>query len=384
MNTWFNACEFYDIYGKENNESYVFAGNSNNPDYYLTDCKIHDIQCVRTWWERGTTYKNIGDIIWWGKTNSFFVNFTIDNLGPSPDNPTHPHSDLILYYNPGRAVDNLIMYNGVVNMNALCMGFMSGDSTPITNNAIVNLLMQTSELRPDVGSQMINFDHLIMWHNTIENFPLLFRLENGFVGWNRNSDIRDNIFFRVSGPINNSNIDKNHFNTLAWDQTVPLGTRATVGNPYFVDTTSPPLGYHLQDVSPAYRNGIALECVPADIDGNPFEAQTPSLGVYSSLSTTQMIHSSSIAPREFAVSQNYPNPFNPSTKIKFVVPTDGHVRIRVYNCLGQIVTTPFEGDVKASQYQTVGIDGTRLSSGVFFYSIEHRCQQITKRMVLIK
>jgi hypothetical protein len=89
-------------------------------------------------------------------------------------------------------------------------------------------------------------------------------------------------------------------------------------------------------------------------------------------------------PREFDVTQNYPNPFNPSTKIQFIVPSDGHVRIRVYNCLGQIVATPYEGEAKAGQYQTVQIDGTSLSSGVYFYSVEHKGQLIAKRMVLIK
>lgn len=91
-----------------------------------------------------------------------------------------------------------------------------------------------------------------------------------------------------------------------------------------------------------------------------------------------------IAPGKFAVSQNYPNPFNPSTKIQFVVPSDGHVRIRVYNCLGQIVATPFEGEAKAGQYQTAQIDGTSLSSGVYFYSVEHRGQRIARQMVVIK
>jgi hypothetical protein len=89
-------------------------------------------------------------------------------------------------------------------------------------------------------------------------------------------------------------------------------------------------------------------------------------------------------PGEFTVSQNYPNPFNPSTKIQFAVPSDGRVRIRVYNCLGQIVATPFEGEAKAGQYQTVQINSLSLSSGIYFYSVEHRGQLIAKRMVLIK
>jgi hypothetical protein len=100
--------------------------------------------------------------------------------------------------------------------------------------------------------------------------------------------------------------------------------------------------------------------------------------------TTEVEKQRKKVPQVFNVLQNYPNPFNPSTKIQFIVPSDGHVRIRVYNCLGQIVATPYEGEAKAGQYQTVQIDGTSLSSGVYFYSVEHKGQLIAKRMVLIK
>jgi hypothetical protein len=107
------------------------------------------------------------------------------------------------------------------------------------------------------------------------------------------------------------------------------------------------------------------------------------IGAYEYSGSTGIYEKENVS-KYFMLYQNYPNPFNPSTKIQFVVPSDGHVRIRVYNCLGQIVATPFEGESKAGQYQTVQIDGSRLSSGVYFYCVEHRGQSIMKRMVLIK
>jgi hypothetical protein len=100
--------------------------------------------------------------------------------------------------------------------------------------------------------------------------------------------------------------------------------------------------------------------------------------------TTEVEKQREEVPQVFNVLQNYPNPFNPSTKIQFIVPSDGHVRIRVYNCLGQIVATPFESEAKAGQYQAVQINSSSLSSGVYFYSVEHRGQRITKQMVVIK
>jgi hypothetical protein len=126
-------------------------------------------------------------------------------------------------------------------------------------------------------------------------------------------------------------------------------------------------GFHLRPGSPALNGG----------EGGR------KIGAYAYISSDGVARKQEVAST-FHLYQNYPNPFNPSTKIQFVVPSDGHVRIRVYNCLGQIVATPFEGEVKADRYQTVQIDGTSLSSGIYFYSVEHRGQRIAKRMVLIK
>jgi hypothetical protein len=100
--------------------------------------------------------------------------------------------------------------------------------------------------------------------------------------------------------------------------------------------------------------------------------------------TTEVEKQGEEVPQMLNVLQNYPNPFNPTTKIQFTVPSNGFARVRIYNCLGQIVAVPFEGEAKADRFQTVQIDGTSLSSGVYFYCIEHRGQRIAKQMVLIK
>ncbi len=90
------------------------------------------------------------------------------------------------------------------------------------------------------------------------------------------------------------------------------------------------------------------------------------------------------APQSFSVSQNYPNPFNPTTTIQFIVPKDGHVHVRIHNSLGQQVATAFDGEATAGRSHMTQIDGSGLSSGVYFYVVEYCGQRITKSVMLIK
>ena len=93
---------------------------------------------------------------------------------------------------------------------------------------------------------------------------------------------------------------------------------------------------------------------------------------------------SNLIPDDYRLEQNYPNPFNPSTTIKFQVPQAGKVKLIVYNILGQVVETVFDGNLMAGYYHTV-FDARNLASGVYFYHIDAggRYRQVRK-MVLLK
>lgn len=53
---------------------------------------------------------------------------------------------------------------------------------------------------------------------------------------------------------------------------------------------------------------------------------------------------SDITPTSYDLGQNYPNPFNPTTTIRFSIPEAGLVTLKVFNLLGQEVTTLFSGE----------------------------------------
>ncbi|HTY09529.1 MAG TPA: T9SS type A sorting domain-containing protein [Bacteroidota bacterium] len=90
------------------------------------------------------------------------------------------------------------------------------------------------------------------------------------------------------------------------------------------------------------------------------------------------------APRVFGMSQNYPNPFNPSTNIQFTVPADGRATLNVYNAIGQLVATLFDGIAKAGQYNQATFDGSRFASGIYFSRLESNGRTELKKMLLLK
>jgi hypothetical protein len=88
-------------------------------------------------------------------------------------------------------------------------------------------------------------------------------------------------------------------------------------------------------------------------------------------------------PKKFSLQQNYPNPFNPSTSIKFTIPESGFTTLKVYNILGNEVTTLIS-EVLTQGAFTVTFDATDLPSGVYFYTLVSNNSTVTKKMMLLK
>ena len=88
-------------------------------------------------------------------------------------------------------------------------------------------------------------------------------------------------------------------------------------------------------------------------------------------------------PVNYTLSQNYPNPFNPTTNIKFSIPKDGNVSLKIYDITGSVVQTYVDGFMRAGTFNAE-IDGSNLASGVYFYTLKTNDFQQTKKMILVK
>jgi len=97
---------------------------------------------------------------------------------------------------------------------------------------------------------------------------------------------------------------------------------------------------------------------------------------------------SELQPLSFELYQNYPNPFNPSTVITFEIPQTQFVNIRIYNELGELVKILINGIYNAGKYE-IQWDGNndndlKISSGVYFYSLETDGKKLIKKMMMTK
>jgi hypothetical protein len=86
----------------------------------------------------------------------------------------------------------------------------------------------------------------------------------------------------------------------------------------------------------------------------------------------------------FSLRQNYPNPFNPATVIEFSVARAGRATVTVYNSLGQIVGTLFDGYAVPGQAYQSKFDGANLASGMYVYRLMAGGSVESKRMLLLR
>lgn len=96
-----------------------------------------------------------------------------------------------------------------------------------------------------------------------------------------------------------------------------------------------------------------------------------------------------IVPEEFELAQNFPNPFNPSTSIRFGLPQQEKVTIRIYDILGREVRTLVDDQAYRAGYHIVtwnGRDklGLPAASGLYIYRISAGTFSQTQKMLLVK
>lgn len=127
----------------------------------------------------------------------------------------------------------------------------------------------------------------------------------------------------------------------------------------------------------------------SDGDGVPFIPEQPNNlpPIFATEATLNLAFTSvegeKQIPTNFVLEQNYPNPFNPSTTIRFSLPKDGFVSLKVFNLLGQEVASLVNENKTAGNYE-INFNASNLSSGVYLYRIKSENYTAVKKLTLLK
>ncbi len=93
--------------------------------------------------------------------------------------------------------------------------------------------------------------------------------------------------------------------------------------------------------------------------------------------------STAAIPSSFILNQNYPNPFNPTTMIRYYVPADTKVTLKVYDILGKEIGTLVD-EVQSAGLKSEEWNGEKNASGIYFYKLTAGSFSEVKKMVLVK
>jgi len=119
-------------------------------------------------------------------------------------------------------------------------------------------------------------------------------------------------------------------------------------------TTTEPKSYSFSDQN--LRNGVySYRLKQIDFDGTFTYSDEVEIEV--------------IAPVSFSLDQNYPNPFNPSTRISFSLAVDSKVSLKIFDVLGQEVTSLVNQNLTQGVHR-YDFNASGINSGVYFYKIE--------------
>ncbi len=135
---------------------------------------------------------------------------------------------------------------------------------------------------------------------------------------------------------------------------------------------------------------VFLSGRPYRYDANDLHANMDYiLGEFFNESMTTGVDSDEMVITQFSLKQNYPNPFNPETTIRFDLPKQSEISIKIYNIQGRLVRTLSEKKTWAPGSHTVTWNSKNdsentVSSGVYFYKLKTNDFVKTRKMILLK
>ena len=205
------------------------------------------------------------------------------------------------------------------------------------------------------------------------------RLENGVGYWLKFA--RDTVYNFVGFPVTKESVDVITGWNLIGSLTTPIGVNTLTTIPGGI-TSSEIFGYESgYIVVDTIRPGKAY-WIKVNQDGQLILDASASISMLTK-NRIKIVASSELpppapgegmiaeqeVPKEYSLEQAYPSPFNPTTTIKYSLPADSRVSLKVYNVLGQVVAT-LSDEIQSAGFQTATWVATGNASGIYFYRLD--------------
>ncbi len=129
-------------------------------------------------------------------------------------------------------------------------------------------------------------------------------------------------------------------------------------------------------------NSYSIEI--ADLEPGSYSFRLKQIDYDGAFEYSDVVEAVVTVPEGYLISEAYPNPFNPSTTLEIGVEETQHVSLNVFNSVGQLVASPFAGEIGANQMQTVQVSLDGLPSGQYILAVSgtnwttHRVVTMTK------
>jgi len=192
----------------------------------------------------------------------------------------------------------------------------------------------------------------------------------------------------VEGYLLQSGLGNKRIITLsALDKTTPLVEGISMGTQEFGSSVSAEMhlfnktGHFIINLGSVIADSLITITFPEPVD----LSDAASLLIFINLdNTTDINDDMGIGqPGNFRLSHNYPNPFNPSTTIRFSIPQQEKVSLKIIDVLGRIIAVLVNGILPAGEHSVL-FDAHNLASGIYFYSLSSGNFINTKKLILLK
>ncbi len=194
--------------------------------------------------------------------------------------------------------------------------------------------------------------------------------------------------FFPTHPVQDKDYKMDNFNSPDYFSSVSQPSAATIsinmvqmtgtGKTITTDTLSLAT-FHFKKLASSYSSTIYPILVQFF---SPLSASQWTIGNWKNYTPTAIDNNPTV-PDKFVLMQNYPNPFNPTTTIKYQIPKNSIVTLKIYNILGQEVTTLVNEMENTGNY-TVQFNADKFASGTYFYRLQAGSIVETKKMLLLK